>query len=166
MITIEIDEEVYRALEKKVKRFGEKPNDVIKRMVFEQSLHPVEGSNAEISAPRTTINHKLIDFVSTPEFARGSSKRRYFDILRFIHTDKPKEFEKLDGLKVGTRVQISKDKSIIQNSGRHTYPQELDGTPYWVLTNLSNDRKKVILEDILRLMQYEDAVVSFVLTAI
>jgi negative modulator of initiation of replication len=58
--------------------------------------------------------------------------------------------------------------SEIRQSGRHTYPQQLDGTPFWVMTNLSNERKQTLLQDIMQFLGFPqktiDAVVKTMTT--
>jgi negative regulator of replication initiation len=54
----------------------------------------------------------------------------------------------------------------IKNSGASTHPQQLDETPFWVLGNLSNDRKRAIVEVVLRHYKYNDATISAVLRTI
>jgi negative regulator of replication initiation len=67
---------------------------------------------------------------------------------------------------MGKRVQISKSKDEIENSGTSTHPMPLDETPFWVLSNLSNDRKRAILEVILRFYKYSNEITEMVIRSI
>jgi negative regulator of replication initiation len=165
MINIEIEDSVYKALESKVKRFGEKPNDVIKRLLID-SEPTEEESSARNGHVISENGHPLVKLVSSPEFLRDNAKERYFAVLKFLYKDKPQEFAKLNGYKKGSRIQISTDEIAIKTSGRHTWPQKLYDTPYWVSSNLSNDRKRIVLEDVLKLLLYENDVIAAVLKTI
>ena len=162
MKTIEIEDEVFRVLESKVKGFGVTPNDVLKQLLFEsKSVLPKSAKNGEAEKA-----HPLQELVSSPEFLTGKVKDRYFAVLRFLCSDKPQEFAKLNGFRRGSRIQLSTDKNIIENSGQNTFPQKLEGTPYWVLTNLSTQRIRVILNDILHLLRYDSSLIASVIRAI
>ena len=166
MKTIQIEDEVFQALESKVKGFGETPNDVIKRLLFEfKSPQTKPAKNGE-TVERLAKPDSLVELVSAPEFLTGDAKERYFEVLRFLCTDKPQEFAKLNGFRRGSRIQISTDRNAIEKSGRNTHPQRLEGTPYWVLSNHSTGRKRAILSHILRLLRYDSEVISSVMKAI
>lgn len=166
MKTIQIDDDVFQMLESKVKGFGETPNDVVKRLLFEfKSPQTKPAKNGERVQTLVKL-HPLVELVSSPEFLTKKAKERYFAVLRFVCKEKPQEFEKLNGFRRGSRIQVSTDINAIEKSGRNTFPQKLEGTPFWVLTNLSNDRIRVILNDILRLLRYDSEVVASVTKAI
>ncbi|MDB6021212.1 MAG: SeqA protein [Pedosphaera sp.] len=171
MKTIEIEDSVFHTLAKRVIGFGDTPNEVIKRLLIDAEGGPCGVTSPVTPSPTRSPDsvaqkHSFIEFVEAPEFLRGDFKSRYFDVLRYLYTNHPADFEKLDGYKRGRRVQISKDPSTIEKSGRSTNPQKLDGTPYWVLSNLSNPRKRSILEDILRLFKYPKEIITAVIKSI
>ena len=164
MINIEIEDAVYRDLEKRV-RFGEMPNDVIKRLLSTLANAPV------MHKPMNRLNatekkHPLVEFVESPGYLCNDAKGRYFAVLRFLHENHSTEFIKLNGFKRGRRVQISTDAAVIEKSGHSTNPQKLEGTPYWVLSNLSNLRKRAILEDALRYFHYPNDIIDPVLKTV
>jgi negative modulator of initiation of replication len=166
MKTIEIEDAVYSALEARVRGFGEKPNDVIKRLLSGIDRQTASANGTGTCGPSTSEKSPLLKFVESPEYLRGKAKDRYFDVLRFIYGEHPQGFEKLQGFSRGSRVQISKDPKEISQSGRHTYPQQLDGTPFWIMTNLSNERKQTLLQDIMKLLGYKEEIVVFVVRTI
>jgi len=166
MKTIEIEDVVYSALEERVQGFGEKPNDVIKRLLAGIDGQKSYGSGTVSSERPSTTKSPILGLVESPEYRRGKAKDRYFDVLRFIYQENPQQFEKLEGFRKGSRVQISKTPSEIRQSGRHTYPQQLDGTPFWVMTNLSNERKQTLLEDIMRFLGYPEEIITVVVKSV
>lgn len=172
MITIEIENSVFQALETKAVGFGVTPNDVIKRLLSEevkngtiqQETPPPVPAN---ESPTDMKTHPLVALVKSPEYECRDCKWRYFGILRFLYKSNPEEFvAKLDNFMKGSRVQISKSKELIEKSGCNTWPQILDETPYWVLTNLSNQRKRDILGDVLRILRYPNDVIALVIDSI
>ena len=166
MKTIEIEDTVYSALEQRIQRFGEKPNDVIRRILADTDRQKANGNGA-VSAKRPTVEHSpLLDFVESAEYRRGKAKDRYFQVLRFIYQANPQQFEKLEGFRKGSRIQISKNATEISQSGRHTNPQRLDGTPFWVMTNLSNERKQTLLRDIMQFLGYTEQTIDAVVKTI
>jgi negative regulator of replication initiation len=165
MKTIDIEDAVFQALEKLVKGFDEKPNDVIKRLLFTAASAP-RAVEPAIGLKAGSKKDPLVEFVESPEYLCCDAKARYFGVLRFLFKNHPQEFVKLDGYKRGKRIQISKDAMTIERSGHSTIPQKLDGTPYWVLSNLSNLRKRAILEDALRYFHYPNEIIDPVLKSI
>jgi negative regulator of replication initiation len=165
MMTIDIDDAVFRALEKRVKGFGETPNDVIKRLLSTPASSPVvcEPMN---ELKHTEQTHPLVEFVESPEYLCRDARGRYFAVLDFLHKNHPAEFVKLDGFKRGKRVQISTAAAVIEKSGKSTQPQKLEETPYWVLSNLSNVRKRAILQDVLPYFHYSNSIIDAVLKSI
>ena len=165
MRTIEVDDDVYLALEARVQGFLEKPNDVINRLLAASGTGgkaASPGIHSQTEVPKS----KLLEFVRSPDYLRGNAKDRYFDVLRFIHKSNPQQFEKLNGFRRGSRVQIAKNKADISSSGRHTNPQQLDGTSFWLATNLSNERKQTILADVMRFLGYADEEIAAVVKSI
>ena len=171
MKTIEIENSVFQALARKAVGFGVTPNDVIKTLLNEESPNaglaqpnPSPGPANEPKTDRET--HPLAVLVDSPDYMRRDCKGRYFAVLQFLYENDKGEFAKLDNYRKGSRVQISTNKDAIEKSGRNTWPQILDGTPYWVLTNLSNYRKRDILDDILRILRYPNDVITLVVNSI
>jgi negative modulator of initiation of replication len=165
MKTIEIEETVFQALEKRVQGFGDTPNDVIKRLIAEVETAVVNGENQ--SPPFEKQKSPIVDLVQSPQYLRGDARQRYFNLLRFLYQSDQSQFnDHFNGFRLGSRIQISTSKEDIENSGTSTHPMPLDGTPYFVLSNLSNDRKRAILDLILRQYRYSNDVIETVLRSI
>ena len=96
----------------------------------------------------------------------GDGKERYFAVLRHLFQKNGEQFGQLEGFRRGSRVNISKDERKIEQSGTSTNPQKLEGTPYYVMTNLDNRRKREILEDVLRILRYPADVIKVVVSSI
>lgn len=163
MKTIDIDDEVYQALEKRAIGFNLNPNEVIKRLLASQPK--VEAQQDHSPTANGQIS-PIVELVQSSEYLRGVAKDRYFNILHFLYRADQSQFERLNGFRAGSRVQISKNKQEIENSGVSTQPQQLVGTPFWVSSNLSNGRKRAILEILLRDFRYTDDIIRIVLRTI
>lgn len=53
-----------------------------------------------------------------------------------------------------TRVYFAGNQQTLLESGTHTKPQHVPGTPYWVITNTNTDRKRSMVEYIMQSMQF------------
>ncbi len=164
MKTIEIEEEVFRTLETKVRGFGDTPNDVIKRLLAEPQIAEKKGERQ--SATTNGMQNPIVELVQSKSYQWADAKERYFAVLDFLYGANRAKFEHFNGFRLGSRVQISRSKEEIENSGKSTYPQSLKETGYWVMSNLSNDRKRAILEIILRDFGYSTDVITAVLKSI
>lgn len=173
MRSIEIEDGVYHALEKRVQRFGETPNDIIKRLLDSSSgaggvaqKSPEKPPSKPAAASESKKDHPLIQLVASPRYLMGDGKERYFAVLSFLYQKNADQFGQLEGFKRGSRVNLSKDIRNIENSGTSTNPQKLSGTPYYVMTNLDNKRKREILQDVLRVLHYPPDVTAEVVRSI
>jgi len=169
-MNIEIQDSIFRALAKRVVGFGDTPNDVIKRLLDEAdedgcAAQPNHKPRPDNGPKVDTKPDPLAVLVESPEYKRRDGKGRYFEVLRFLYNNS-KEFAKLNGYRKGRRIQISTSAENIEQHGKSTIPQKLEGTPYWVSTNLSHQRKRAILDDILRLLRYPNDVIDLVMKSI
>lgn len=158
MKTIQIDNEVYQALANHVQGFNETPNDVIARIL--KQWDQLKKSSASISTVEKHTNAEsasdISNLLSSPDFQRSDAIERYFAILAFLYRKSPKDFGKLEFYrrKGGRRVNFSKDKQVIENSGNSTQPKRIPGTLFYALTNLDNKSKRLILGDIMPVFGY------------
>lgn len=168
MKVIEIEDAVFHALGRRAIGFGVTPNDVIKRLLAAVPQPTNEGGgDGPPQAPQQTDrkNSPIVDLVQSPEYLRGDGKERYFAVLSFLLKIDDTRFDRFNGFRLGSRVQISKSREEIENSGTSTHPQRLNGT-YWVMSNLSNTRKRAILEVILREFGFPADAIAIVLKSI
>jgi negative regulator of replication initiation len=147
MKTIQVDESVYSALEKRVTSFGETPNDVLRRIL------DLKATAIAPSAPQH-IQDPLLLLVQSADFERMTAKDKYLTIYSRLYTQNKEKFERLEGFSRGSRIHISKDKSKIENSGNSTMPESILSTPFFVVTNLDNRTKREMLIDVLRKLDY------------
>ena len=149
MKTIEVSDDTYAALEAQVKGFGDSAEKVIRRLLQKSDAY----SN---SRPARAVTTALGSFVSSNEFKHQNGKGRYLALLGFLHRAAPGKFDQLDGLRRGKRVQLSRDHLKIERSGKSTFPEQIPGTPFWALTNLSNRSKRDVVFSAFSKLGYSD----------
>ena len=156
------------ALEKRVEGFGDTANEVIKRLLASspQDDKTISQNRIEVPKNKPIDPHPLIKLIESPRFQINDAKERYFSVLEFLYRENSDRFAQLEGFRLGSRVNISREARKIEASGKSTQPQKLMGTPYYVLTNLDNKRKRNILEDILKMFHYPSEVISCVIKSI
>ena len=109
----------------------------------------------------------LMQLIESPRYNTGNGKERYFAILKFLYGKDTALFDReLELFTQGTRVHISRDFKNIEKSGTSTKPEHLNGTPYYILTDLDNPRKRTILRVVLRIFHYPGAIIGAVLKSI
>ncbi|MES2658220.1 MAG: hypothetical protein V4689_06355 [Verrucomicrobiota bacterium] len=163
MKVIEVSDETFEALKARVRDFGETPESVIRRLLavdHESSLK----CPSEVSLDESTA---LRELMSSNRFQHLNGRDRYFEILKFLHKEKPEEFaRKLPGLKFGKRIQIAMDAETIEKSGKSTFPVKIQDTPYWALSNLSNRSKRDVIFSAMRMLGYDDALIRLAVQGI
>jgi negative regulator of replication initiation len=170
MKTIQLEDDVFAALESNVRGFNDSPNDVIKRLLGEFG----ESNNSVPKKPNPTIAPSsasqkvsaIVQLVQSPKYLMGDAKDRYFAVLEFFYRHHRNEFSLLENYRRGRRINFARSAKTIEESGSSTFPEQIPNTPYYVLTNLSNPRKRQILEDILKMFKYPISEITIVLKSI
>jgi len=109
----------------------------------------------------------LMHLIDSSRYKTGTAKYRYFTVLRFLYEKDSALFaQKLESFTRGTRVHISHDANCVEESGSSTKPERLEGTPYFVLTDLDNNRKRTVLRIALKIFRYPAAIIDAVLKSI
>lgn len=164
MRTIEVQDDIFAALEARATGFGATPSSVIRDLLKAADTYGALESASVNSAGQ--VSHPLIDLISSAPYRNRDAKGRYFVILKFIHDKHEHDLGALLGYKRGSRVNFARDAESIDSSGTSTNPQNLPGTPLYVLTNLNNGDKRTILQDLLSLYHYPQDVIREVTASI
>ena len=98
----------------------------------------------------------VASYVSSNEFKHQNGKGRYLALLSFLYRAAPEKFQQLEGLRRGKRIQFSRDRLLIEQSGKSTFPELIPGTPFWALTNLSNRSKRDVVFSAFSKLGYND----------
>src|SRR5271170_5932749 len=167
---IQLEDNVFAALEKRVRGFNDTPNDVIKRLL-EESSDTTNSTHPKPKTEKASLNvsqqaSALIQFVQSPKYLMGDAKSRYFSVLEFLYQRHKDKFSVLEQYGRGKRINFARDAKTIEQSGNSTYPERIQNTPYYALTNLPNLRKRLILSDIFKMFHYPPEEISVVLKSI
>jgi negative modulator of initiation of replication len=81
---------------------------------------------------------------------------RFIVILAWIHEQEPEKFECAQQIRGRTRIYFSRTRSEIEESGKSTFPVEIETTGWFVSTNNSTPNKREILDQLLRLLAFPE----------
>ena len=73
-------------------------------------------------------------------------------ILSELYQEDPVRFEKVESVKGRKRIYFHKSSLVIEGSGNSVNPEKIPNTSYYAATNLSDDKKKRILSDVLMVL--------------
>jgi len=170
MKTIQIEDEVFAALESRGRGFNDSPNEVIKRLLTElgamRNQVPEKLKADKVPPNNPPKSRALVQLVQSPEYLMADGKRRYFTVLEFLYHEDKDTFSVLEQYGRGKRVNFARDPKLIRESGNSTYPQKIRNTPYYALTNLPNLRKRKILADALKIFKYPSDEIELVLRSL
>jgi negative modulator of initiation of replication len=146
MKTIEVDDEVFAALLRKVVDFGDTPNLVLRRLLIEGA------TNTE----KLTSSSPIKEFLKTREFrlARGAVGR-FLAILSWLYLQNKTAFTCVEDIKGRGRLYFSKSVEELENSGRSVNPKKIPGSPYWVITTTPTNLKQEMLQEVMGLLEYD-----------
>lgn len=158
MKTIEIEDDVYNFLLRNTNQIGESASQILRRLlgIQKQEDMKVEESNTELSE---CIN-------STAFKARSKAIDKFLYILSFLYDRNPGKFKKVLELSGNCRKYFALSRKELEESGRSVYPRQIPNTTFWVITNNDTPKKKRMLVDVLRLLDYSDAAVKEALVAL
>jgi negative regulator of replication initiation len=170
MKTIQLEDNVFAALEKRVQGFHDTPNDVVKRLLEEShekdnSTQP-KSKTEKVSSNGPQHISALIQLVQSPKYLMEDAKGRYFSVLEFLYQRHKDKFSVLEQYGRGKRTNFAREAKTIEQSGNSTFPERIPNTPYFALTNLPNLRKRLILSDLLKMFHYLPEEISIVLKSI
>lgn len=147
MKTIQIDDELYLHLEKDA-RFGEMPNDVLRRVIKLPVLASAPASgNGNGSA--------LMRLIADTTFVVLNPTEKTLRLLSAAHHEKGENvFAKLLDFGGRKRKYFARSAADIESSGMSTHPRPIPETSFWMMTNADTDQKKVILTHALKVLGY------------
>ena len=81
---------------------------------------------------------------------------RFIVILAWIHEQEPEKFECARQIRGRTRIYFSHSRRDIEDSGKSTFPVEIETTGWFVSTNNSTPNKREIIDQLLRLLAFPE----------
>lgn len=148
MTKIEIDQDIFDYLLRRVMNFGETASDVLRR---ELGLNGTGGSNVD----GTTQSHELTEVLKSKKIKYASDVvGKFIEILSAVYAQNEDKFDRVLAIQGRGRVYFAKSKNEIEVSGNSTQPRKIPGTPYWVMTNSPTRQKKEMLIEVLEGLGY------------
>jgi len=171
MKTIEVDEELYRYIANHTQHIGESASDILRRMLNFTAGQPAAVNDTQpVSAPAPSKAAPSAGNESRPqdrvravrelmlsdEYAEQKrAVNRFMLILSTLYRLDTAAFaEATTSLQGRTRIYFAGDEHTLLQSGTHTKPKHVPGTPYWVITNTNTGRKRSMVEHIMLSMQF------------
>ncbi|MEA1064436.1 replication initiation negative regulator SeqA [Apirhabdus apintestini] len=175
MKTIEVDDELYRYIASHTLHIGESASDILRRMLKlsvtvqapamtsplptetpEGACEPEhEKRSSAVKNGRERVR-AVRELLLSDEYAEQKrAVNRFMLVLSTLYTLNASMFaEAAESLHGRTRIYFAGDEQTLQQSGHHTKPKQVPGTPYWVITNTNTHRKRGMIEHIMQSMQF------------
>lgn len=163
MKTIEVDNEVFRALEKRATGFGATPNSILRNVLGMNNVQIEHIGLPEDNTNDVESESGMIELIRSAKYVSSNGQKRYLLILSQIYSEFPEKFEEITEFVYGERKHFAHSIEEIEKSGHNTSPREIPGTPFAALTNLSSKRKRKILDDIMKFFEYPQPTIREVL---
>jgi negative modulator of initiation of replication len=167
MKTIEIEDDVFAALEKRVRGFGDTPSTVIRRLLAQDAPPALRSGPPLGPQPSGDPDNPFSPLLTSPTYLMANAGGRFFQILAFLHQLQGEDqFAQLETYRFGNRVYFARDPKTIENSGSSTNPKPIPGTRFFALSTLSNAAKRRIITDVLRSFNYPGNVIGAALATL
>ena len=167
MKTIEIDDDLYRYIASHTQHIGESASEILRRMlqVTDQALAAIDPAQpVPESLPKTkAVNEKkpsdrvraVRELLLSDEYAEQKrAVNRFMLILTTLYQLDAEAFSQAaQSMQGRTRLYFAGDELTLLQSGNHTKPKHISGTPYWVITNTNTGRKCSMVEHIMQTMK-------------
>lgn len=167
MKTIEIDDDLYRFIASHTQHIGESASEILRRMlkVTDQALQEADSAviaSVDSAKAKASIDKKPVDRVRavrelllSDEYAEQKrAVNRFMLILSTLYQLDAEAFaQATQSMQGRTRLYFAGDELTLLQSGNHTKPKHISGTPYWVITNTNTGRKCSMVEHIMQTMK-------------
>jgi len=151
--TIEVDQEVYSALESRVRGFHDTENSVLRRILLEDN--GANGASALITGSPQVPKSSIIAFVTDSKFqALDGGLDRFLAMLSWLHNQHQEKFAGLPSLSFGSRKYFGRSEREILDTAPGTKAKQIPNSEYWVMVTFSNDDKKKLLRRVMRFFGY------------
>lgn len=153
---VEIDNEVFDALKKRITGFNETPNDVLRCLLDlpRKGVGPEKQPNSELAtrngapARELKVRNTLATLVARTAYGPAPAINKYLAILAVIIKEVPGMREKLLQYRKGKRVYFSEKEEEIHSSAQNVTVHKIPNESIFVLSTMDNRAKREILADI------------------
>lgn len=186
MKKIEIDDDLYTYIASQTQHIGESASDILRRLIYPQSLTSSADTEAEnetvsetepqadaaqtTATPTTGTQNKTRDTdVLTQldsEVMSNLTKQvdRFIFILSVLYQQHADSFAAVTTIVGKNRLYFADSKEALLEHGSNTNPKQITDSPYWVVTNNNTDRKKMMLGKVCELLGYDETQSQAILT--
>ncbi|MFN6787369.1 replication initiation negative regulator SeqA [Proteus mirabilis] len=161
MKKIEIDDELYRYIASETRHIGESASDILRRLLkldAKQPVQPVvvtESVQAPVAPAKNPVREMRELLLSDSYAEKTKSVDRFLQILSTLYSlDSATFTQSAETVHGRTRIYFAGDEKTLLDSGRHTKPRHIPGTPFWVITNSNTERKRTMVQSIMQDMQF------------
>lgn len=160
MPKVDLDDDIVDYLRSQVSDFGETPSTVLRRLLH---LPPPDRPGAEPQPSAPPVSPTPVDpatsrnrVVITPsELTQAETAiERMMLILSKLYLVYREQFDRVTAVRGVRRVYFSRSRNELEQAGTSVAPRIIRGTPYFMVTNLSDDSKREILERVLAELDY------------
>lgn len=151
MKTIEIDEQVYAAIKRRVEDFNESPNAVLRKVLGVTEKQHLMVLPENPSAPSLDGFLRGGDYISAT-----TADERYLKLIAWLLQNHIELQARLDGYRLRKRILFSKDTKEIESSGQGVIAKRIVGLdfPFFAMVTLDNPSKRKIIKRVLALAGY------------
>jgi len=156
MPQVDLDQDILDYLKSEIRDFGETPSSVLRRLLPlgrqpEAILPPTAREIDTRPSPaidQPSSGNQLL--VSPNELSGANSAiKRFMLILEKLYRWDPARFAAVENVRGTSRIYFSRSCSALDASGNSVNPQSISGTPYFVATNFSNEKKVEVMKSVL-----------------
>jgi len=152
MKTIEIESDVLALLRLEARKDSGDLSACIRRLLSKKSGNRTKG-RGRMRAQDVEVPEHL-----TPEILEGlysKSIYRFICLLGWLARRFEEDFRLIENIRGRNRIYFSTDPRAILASGNSTAPVPIPESGYWVCSNMSNDVKRKIMDEVLVLLGVE-----------
>lgn len=181
MKTIEVDEDLYRYIAGQTLHIGESASDILRRLlnvdgctssVVEPIAKPVQTQGIIVSKEagkeqQVDVVKEMRSLLISDEFATlKKAIDRFMLILSTLYRIDSQGFSAATEVKGRKRLYFADNQQTLLQNSSSTKPKLIPETPFWVITNTNTDRKRHMVELVMRHMSLPADLVEKVASSI
>lgn len=175
MKRIDIDDDIYTYIAANTEHIGESASDILRRLLHLPPLTPSSNAQPAPDAPtevasaddtaqqpavapaKTQPGQHIFDLLTPADLAGEKSVvGRFLHILSMLYRCHTDQFSTVLGIKGRDRVYFATSEEALLQTGNSTNPKQIPQSPYWVITNNNTTKKKSMLTQVAKGLNYGD----------
>jgi negative regulator of replication initiation len=159
--TIEIDDYVYKAIERRAEGLYQTPNAVLRK-----ALGVVEIPRPNALHDSDPTSSSLDQFLCGGEYLSATTAdERYLKLISWLLRNRVELQSTLDGYRERKRVLFSKDMKKIEDTGQRVKVKSIPqtGISFYAMVTLDNSQKRKVISRVFTLAGYDAEVVDRVI---